>query len=132
MMEEPEDLPHIEEPPLTEEDARVIWIHVLYKAVEDFKNGSGGQSSQAKKAYQEAKKWIWSGNEEFPSFLFLCEHLELNSRGIRKELRGYELSQRPKERGGKQGLLEHERGHEGNSRKPRRREQVAGGKAKSS
>jgi hypothetical protein len=81
-------------------------MHVLHKAVEDFKNGSAGKTTRARKAYQEAKRWIWSSNEDFPSFLFLCEHLELDSRGIRKELRGYELSQRRQTECGEQSVVE--------------------------
>ena len=95
------------------EDARLLWVHVMRKAVEDFKSGSKSRGAESKKAYEDAKRWIWSDSEEFPSFIFLCEILELNARQIRREMSGYELSQRRQREGCCPDVLEQGRGGEG-------------------
>lgn len=79
--------------PLTAEDARIVWTHVLTKAVEDFKNGRKAQSEKSLRAYRDAERWIWSDDEEFPSFISICEVLELNPNRVRRALLGDELRQ---------------------------------------
>lgn len=76
---------------LTIEDAKTIWLHVIRKAVEDFKNGAKARTQEGHTAHVDAEHWLWSDEEEFPSFLFLCEVLDLDFRRIRRELSGYQL-----------------------------------------
>lgn len=110
-MKEPPILRVVE--PLTEEDVKTIWLNVLFKAVEDFTNGTRGSSHKSYEAYQEAREWIWSGDEEFPSFLYLCEYLELDSRRIRRKLSAIQLPERAEEERSEPSLVESECGDEG-------------------
>lgn len=102
-----------EYPPLTEEDARILWANVLLKAVEDFKNGQKTKTQEGRRVYKNAKSWIWSDNEEFPSFLFLCDHLGIGARQIRRALRGYELQHRGSEKRIGAGIVESKHGSSG-------------------
>jgi hypothetical protein len=79
--------------PLTPDDARILWMHVLRKAVEDFKHGRTARREESRLAYRDAERWIWSDGEEFPSFVSICEILDLSPDRVRRALRGYRLQQ---------------------------------------
>lgn len=92
--------------PISFDDAKRLWVEVVHKAVDDFRYGVRGTGERSHQAYVDAAKWIWSENEEFPSFLFLCDVLELDARQIRKVLHGYELSQGTATGGGGENVVE--------------------------
>jgi len=97
-------------------DARILWAHVMHKAIEDFKFGKRAKGAESLGAYRDARGWIWSDDEEFPSFLFLCEVLELDAGRIRRKLSEHELSQQCEESSVLKDVVEpglREPGHEG-------------------
>jgi hypothetical protein len=77
--------------PIYPDDAKIIWLNVIRKAIDDFKYGVTAKGVDAKRAHIDARVWIWSEEDEFPSFVFLCKIFDLNIKAIRQELHGYEL-----------------------------------------
>lgn len=73
--------------PITIEDAQIIWENVLKKAVEDYK--CGGNTKRTRKNYEDAKRWMWSDSEDFPSFLFVCSYFGIEPQIIRQKLLQY-------------------------------------------
>jgi len=56
---------------ISPDEARLLWMHVLRKAVEDYKYGNKARSKEAQKAYRDARRWLWSDRPDFPSFVAL-------------------------------------------------------------
>jgi hypothetical protein len=68
------------------DDARVLWIHVIRKAVEDYRHGIPEEGASGSKIFLEAEEWLFSEETEFPSFLFLCDYFEYDPGYIRRAL----------------------------------------------
>ena len=62
---------------LSDDDARKIWCAVVQKAVEDYRRGPKSRGDFLKQ-YQEAREWLLSKDEEFPSFRRLCAELGMD------------------------------------------------------
>ena len=76
-------------------DVRRLWCSVIQRAVDDCMLGATSTKVETLQLRKEAQEWLFSENEEFPSFMFLCDHLNLNPRLIREAVKnGKELQQR--------------------------------------
>ena len=64
------------------EDAKVLWLNVIKRAVADFKAGPRANKS----LYEDAKAWLFVDDEEFPSFVTVCDHLDVDVDFLRKRL----------------------------------------------
>ncbi len=68
--------------PVSGDEAKVLWTNVIKRAVADFR--AGPKSSKA--LYEDAKSWLFSDDEEFPSFVTVCDHLDMDVDFLRKRL----------------------------------------------
>lgn len=74
-------------------DIRRLWCAVVQRAVDDCLLGATSTKPETAQLRKEAQEWLFSDNEAFPSFLFICDHLNLNPRPIREAVRDGEQLQ---------------------------------------
>lgn len=83
--EDDEDEPR-EEYVLTIEDAKTILCKMVERAVLDFQLGPKVRSDELQEAYKDAKQWLFSDSQEFPAFLAVCDHLDLDADAVRDRI----------------------------------------------
>lgn len=74
-----------DDPPFTAQVARNIWAGVIQRAVFDYRQKQSVQDRA------DAQEWLFSDDREFPSFLAICDELDLDPDAIRGRLNGHEL-----------------------------------------
>ena len=59
---------------------------MVERAILDIRLGPNVRSEELREAYRDAKQWIFSDDQEFPSFLAICGYIDLDPDAVREKV----------------------------------------------